>query len=455
MTDRSGREKVPQTRTTLTNTSPPRIVVVGGGAAGLELVTGLGGKLGASGKAQVALVEKVRTHLWKPLLHAVAAGSMDPSEHELNYLAQAHWHHFRYRLGEMIGLDRAKKEVCLGATVDDEGRQITPPRSFRYDTLVIAVGSVTNDFGTPGAAEHAVPLETPEQAVRFNRRLVNACIRANSQEGPVRPGQLHVAIIGAGATGTELAAELYRTAREVVAYGLDRVDPERDIRIILIEAADRILPALPERISEKTLDLLRDLGVEVRTGARVSEVRADGVRLADGAFIPSELVVWSAGVKGPEFLRNLDGLEVNRINQLVVTPTLQTTRDPDIFAFGDCAACPREGHPAPVPPRAQAAHQQASFLAKQLRRRLEGKELEPFVYRDFGSLVSLGEYSTVGNLMGFLVGKSMFIEGYFARLMYRSLYKMHEMALHGGSKTLLGALGRGLSHRADPQVKLH
>ncbi len=319
----------------------------------------------------------------------------------------------------------------------------------------MAVGSVTNDFGTPGAAEYAVPLETTDQAVRFNHRLVNACIRAHTQEAPVRPGQLHVSIIGAGATGTELAAELHRTARQVVAFGLGRIDPEKDIRIILIEAAPRILPALPERISAATLALLKELGVEVRTGARVSEVRADGVSLADGSFIPSELVVWSAGVKAPDFLARLEGLEVNCLNQLVVTQTLQTTADPDIFAMGDCAACPRPGHDFPVPPRAQAAHQQASHLVKQIRRRLEGKPLEPFVYRDFGSLVSLGEYSTVGNLMGFIVGKSMFIEGYFARLMYRSLYKMHEVALHGGRKAAVSTLARGLSHRALPTVKLH
>ena len=424
------------------------IRAVGGGAAGLELVTRLGDTLGRHGRARITLIEKGRTHLWKPLLHAIAAGSMDPGGHELNYLAQAHWHHFRYRFGEMIGLDRTKKEVWIAATHDEEGRQITPPRAFRYDTLVIAVGSVTNDFGTPGASQYAVPLETPEQAMRFNRRLVNACIRAHAQDEPVQPGQLHVAIIGAGATGTELAAELHRTVREVVAYGLDRVDPEKDIRIILIEAADRILPALPERISEATLRLLSNLGVEVRTSAKVSEVRADGVCLASGEFIPSELVVWSAGVKGPEFLRNLDGLEVNRINQLVVTPTLQTSADPDIFAIGDCAACPREGHATPVPPRAQAAHQQAAHVVKQLRRRLAGQKLEPFVYRDFGSLVSLGKYSTVGSLMGFLVGKNIFIEGYFARLMYRSLYKMHEYALHGGGKVFLGSLARGLSRRA-------
>src|SRR3984957_12409120 len=161
-----------------------RIVVVGGGAAGLELVTQLGDRLGRLSRAAVTLIECARTHLWKPLLHAVAAGSMDPGEYEVNYLAQAHWHGFRYGFGEMIGLDRAAKEVRLAATFDDEGRQITPPRSVRYDTLVIAIGSVTNDFGTPGVVQYAVPLETPIEAARFNRRLVNACIRAQAQEEP-------------------------------------------------------------------------------------------------------------------------------------------------------------------------------------------------------------------------------------------------------------------------------
>lgn len=432
-----------------------RFVVVGGGAAGLQLVTRLGDKLGRKGLAEVTLLERARTHLWKPMLHAVAAGSMDPGGHELDYLAHAHRHHFRYRFGELVGLDRAGKEAHLAPTYDDEGREITQRRSFRYDTLVLAVGSVTNDFGTPGAARYAVPLETPDQAARFNRRLVNACIRAHAQPGEVRPGQLYVAVIGAGATGTELAAELHKTVREVVSHGLDRVDPERDVRIILIEAADRILPALPERLSAKASELLRGLGVEVRTGARVSEVREDGVVLADGSFIPSELVVWSAGVKGPDFLRELDGLEVNRSNQLVTLPTLQTTRDPDIFAIGDCAAVPREGHDTPVPPRAQAAHQQATHLLRQFQRRLRGEALEPFRYRDFGSLVSLGAYSTVGNLMGGLGGGSLFVEGMFARLMYRSLYKMHQHALHGGRKVVLDTLARGLSRRGEPRVKLH
>jgi NADH:ubiquinone reductase (H+-translocating) len=432
-----------------------RIVVAGGGAAGLELVTWLGNRMGRRGRARITLVECARTHLWKPLLHAVAAGSMDASEHELDYLAQAHWHGFRYRFGEMIGLDRSRKEVRLAATFDEEGRPITPQRTIPYDTLVIAVGSVTNDFGTPGVTEHAVPLETPAQAARFNRRLVNACIRAHAQEGPVRRGQLHVAIVGAGATGTELAADLHRTTREVVAYGLDRIDPERDIRILLFEAAPRILPGLPERISNATRRLLEELNIEIHAGTAVAEITAEGVRLANGDFIASELVVWAAGVKAPDVLKDLDGLETNRVNQLVVHQTLQTTRDPNIFAMGDCAACPQPGQATPVPPRAQAAHQQAAHMLKQIERRLRGEPLRPYVYRDFGSLVSLGKYSTVGNLMGFLVGRNFIIEGLFARLMYRSLEALHERALHGTLRTALALFTRALSRRTGPQVKLH
>ena len=431
-----------------------RIVVAGGGAAGLELVTRLGASLGRRGKARITLVDHSRTHLWKPLLHSVAAGSLRRSRHELDYLAQARWRHFDYAFGEVTGLDRAGRRLLLGAMDDDEGRQITPPRAIAYDTLIMAIGSVTNDFGTPGAAQFAVPLETPDQASRFNRRLLNACLRANVQEGAVRPGQLHVAIIGAGATGTELAAELHHTVRAIVAFGMDHIDPARDVRIVLIEAADRILPALPERISKATRALLEGLGVEVRPGARVAEVRADGVVLTTGEVIPSELVVWSAGVKAPEVLHDFGGLETNAINQLVVTDTLQTTRDPDIFAIGDCASCPQPGGAGPVPPRAQAAHQMAAHMVGQMRRRLGGKPLTPYVYKDFGSLVSLGRYSTVGSLMGFLLGRGLFVEGLFARLMYRSLYASHEAALYGRRSVLWRTL-LGAAHGPTPSVKLH
>jgi NADH dehydrogenase len=433
-----------------------RIVVVGAGAGGLELVTRLGDTLGGTKRADITLIDKSRVHLWKPLLHEVAAGSMDQGVHEIDFLAQAHWHHFQYRIGEMIGLDRRRREVHLAAYLDDDGKVVTPPRTIPYDTLVIAIGSECNDFGTPGVREYAVSLDTAVQAKRFHTMLVNAHIRGHAQTTPLRPEQLHVAIIGAGATGAELAAELHHTTRHLVAYGLDRIDPDEDIKIELIEAADRILPALPVRLSTAAAKLLGNLGVHVRTSSKVAEVTSTGVRLSTGAFIDAELVVWAAGVKAPDVLKELDGLETNRINQLIVLPTLQTTRDENIFAFGDCAACPwlgKEGHT--VPPRAQAAHQQAAHLFKQIKRRLAGQALTEWRYRDFGSLVSLGEYSTVGNLMGGLMGRSLWVEGLFARLMYRSLYKMHEHALHGPTKVTLDTAARLITRRTEPHVKLH
>ena len=218
----------------------PRIIVVGGGAGGLELATRLGDKLGRRNRAHVTLIEKARTHFWKPHLHEIAAGSMDLGVYETNFLAQSHWHYFRYRVGEMIGLNRERRTVTVAPFVDEDGDKVTPQREFPYDTLVIAVGSLTNDFGTPGVKEYAIALETPAQAERFHRRLVNAYIRAHAQAEPLRPHQLQVAIIGAGATGVELAAELHNTTRTLVSYGLDRIDPEKDMKLILIEAADRI-----------------------------------------------------------------------------------------------------------------------------------------------------------------------------------------------------------------------
>ncbi len=436
-----------------------RIVIVGGGAGGLELATRLGNTLGRRGKAEITLIDKTRTHVWKPKLHEIAAGSMDMSAHEVDFLAQSHWHHFRYRVGEMIGLDRERREVLVAPYVDEYGNVVTSQRSFAYDTLVMAVGSQTNDFGTPGVARHAMRLESAADALRFHSQMLNACIRAHAQSTPLRPEQLHVAIIGAGATGVELAAELHRTTREVVAFGLDRVDPDKDIQVMVIEAAGRVLPALPERLSTATEKLLQELGVVVQTNAKVAEVLPTGVKLADGRLLPAELVVWAAGVKAPDFLKDIGGLETNRINQLVVRANLQSTRDDDIFAIGDCAACPwpqaQGGKGGWVPPRAQAAHQQASHMIKQIRRRRAGQPLLDYRYRDFGSLVSLGEFSTVGNMMGGLIGGNLMIEGLFARLMYESLYKMHQLALHGLPKVVLDTLARMIVRRTEPHVKLH
>lgn len=432
------------------------VIIVGGGAGGLELATKLGDSLGKKKKAMITLIDCTRTHVWKPLLHEIAAGSMDPDRHELEYLAQAHWHNFKFRLGRMDGLDRAKREVSLAPYFDEDGNQVIPSRVFKYDTLVIAVGSTTNDFGIKGAREHTIALDTQEQAQKFHRYLHNALLRAQTQTEPLKPGQLEVAIVGAGATGVELAAELHNTTRELTAYGLDKIDPDRDVKISLIEAGDRVLPALPPKLSLAVDVELRKLRVNVFTGERVTEVSEKGITTHSGRMIPAELVVWAAGIKAPDFLKDIDGLETNRINQLVVKQTLQTTQDESIFAFGDCAACPWLGHEGNVPPRAQAAHQQASLLVKNIKKRVAHKtDLSEYHYHDYGSLVNLGRYSTVGSLMGAVSGGSMYIQGMFARFMYRSLYKMHLMALHGVVSVMVHTLGRLIARRTEPHVKLH
>jgi len=439
-------------------TSAHRIVIVGGGAGGLELATKLGDNF-RSNKISVTLVDKNRTHIWKPKLHEVAAGSMDIADQELDYIAQAHWHHFKFRLGELISIDREKKQIQIAPVVDEAGELVTPIQTIPYDTLIIAIGSLTNDFGTQGVAQYAQRLESLSDAKRFHLRLVNACLRAQVQADPLAPHQLKVAIIGAGATGVELAAELHRTTRAIISFGMDRVDPEKDLKVILIEAAPKILPALSDRISTAAQKLLVDLGVEVITDAKVQQVLPNKVLLSDGMEIPAELIVWAAGVKAPDFLKGIGGLETNHVNQLMVLPTLQTSLDPNIFAIGDCAACPwseaNNGKGGIVPPRAQAAHQQASHLYKQINQIIRREPLKPYEYRDFGSLVSLGEYSSVGSMMGGLIGGSLMVEGLFAKCMYISLYKLHQLALHGWVKVALDTLSRLIHRRTHSIVKLH
>ncbi|NCX68114.1 MAG: NAD(P)/FAD-dependent oxidoreductase [Betaproteobacteria bacterium] len=435
-----------------------RVVIVGGGAGGLELATKLGNTLGKKKIAEIILIDAKKTHVWKPLLHEIAAGSLNPDKDELEYLAQAHWHHFKFRYGRVNEVDSQNKTVSIEPTYDIDGTEIIPLRKIKYDTLVLSVGSTVNDFNIPGAKEFAVALDTQDQAERFHQKLHNSILRAQTQKGSVRPGQLEVVIVGGGATGVELAAELHKATREMTAYGLDRVNPDRDISISLVEASNRLLPALPVKISTSVESELRKLNVKLFLGERVTKVTKDGIETQSGKKIISSLVVWAAGIKAPEFLSQIKGIETNSIHQIKVESTLQSTSNTDIFAFGDCAACPvKPGSDLLVPPRAQAAHQQASMLYKSIKSKVlkPNKALANYVYKDYGSLVNLGRYSTVGNLMGSLLGGSMFVEGLIARLMYLMLYQMHLSALHGVVSVIFRLLGKIISRRTEARVKLH
>jgi len=428
-----------------------RIVIIGGGAGGLGLATRLGNSLGKKKLAHITLVDANLTHIWKPLFHEVAAGSLNSSTEELNYVAQAKWNNFHFQLGRMSALDRQAKSITLDTHLDFSSTAVPAARAITYDTLVIAVGSESNDFGTKGVQDNCFFLDSRAQAEKLHKVILHHYLNthATNESRPLR-----IAIVGAGATGVELSAELHHAARLANSYGMETVTSET-LKIQLIEAGPRILPVLSERVSARAQNQLEKLGVQVSCNLAVSEATPTGFHTKSGEFVEADVKLWAAGIKASSFLNGIGGLESNRINQLVVTKTLQTTKDESIFALGDCAACPiEEVGGRNVPPRAQAAHQQAEFLASHMILRVQGKELPSFNYRDFGTLISLSSFSAVGTLMGGLTGTRM-IEGLLARWFYMSLYKMHQASLYGKFKALKLTISALLYKRIRPKLRLH
>lgn len=431
---------------------PGRIVIVGGGAGGLELACKLGRKLGPE---RVTLVDRRLFHIWKPSLHEVAAGTLDMHQEGLSYLMLAHDNRFEFVFGAMQGLDIAAKTVTISEVPGDDGDIVIPERRIPFESLVIAVGSTANYFGIPGAAEHALALNGPEDAERFRLKMLKTMALADLRKGDDPAAGLDIVIIGGGATGVELAAELREASRVHGNYGFRRLDPDADVRLTLLEGASRILEPLQEKVSSAASDLLAKRHVRVVTGCRVARIDAQGVEDSTGTRYPADLCVWAAGIKAPDFLATL-GLPVARGGQLEVDSQLRVKGHADIFAFGDCAACIGPDGKL-VPPRAQSAHQQADYLLDALILRVQGRppRPDPYVYKDYGSLVSLGSRSSVGSLMGSLFKATWFVEGLFARAMYASLHLMHHRAVLGIVRTGVLAVARFLVKRATPVVKLH
>ncbi|AJQ96961.1 NAD(P)/FAD-dependent oxidoreductase [Gynuella sunshinyii] len=430
-----------------------KIVVVGGGAGGLELATKLGNKLGKKQTADILLIDKNQTHLWKPLLHEVASGTMDSEIDAVSYRAHAHNHGFRFKIGTLSGINREEKYIHLQPVVDDEGEEILPERKESYDILVLAIGSISNDFGVQGIREHAIFLDSPKQAIRFQHKLVNQFIRINRRLEQEPDTSLSVAIVGGGATGVELSAELFNARHWFSLYGLKNVTSEH-LKVTLVEAGPRLLPALSERIAGSVHQELLELGLDIRTNTQVSRAEAGKLHTADGKIIEADLIVWAAGVKAPDFLKDFGGLETNRINQIVVNTHLQPAQDESIYVIGDCAGRQID-EKRWVPPRAQSAHQMASLVYHNILLSLAGKPQKDFKYQDHGSLVSLSRYTAIGNLMGNLTRGSMNIEGKLARMAYVSLYRMHQLALHGWTKMILMTLSEKINKVIRPRLKLH
>ncbi len=426
------------------------IVVVGGGAGGLELVTKLGRKLGSKGKAQITLIDSSPTHIWKPLLHEVATGALDPGLTSLNYRSHSLYNSYKFMLGSLTGINRGRKYITLSPVLGDMGQEVLPEQTIKYDILVVSIGSISNDFNTPGVSDNCIPLDSTQNACEFHNKLVNKFIHFENvnNESP----SVNVVIVGGGATGIELAAELYHTVDNLSHYGFKKLNTQ-SLEITVIEASDRILPPLPSRISTAVLRDISPMGINVKTNTLVTKACDGGLETRGGEFIPADLIVWAAGIKAADILNHLDGLETNRINQLIVRKTLQTTVDESVFAIGDCCSCPLTEDKF-VPPRAQSAHQMASHAYKNILAILKGTPLSDYVYRDYGSLVSVSQYGTVGTLLS-KKGRPLYIEGVVAKLVYLSLQQIHQVALYGYFKTAALILLSRINRVFHPKVKLH
>lgn len=432
------------------------LIIVGGGVAGLSIATAMGKRSAASGGAlpPVVLVDRDFSHVWKPMLHTIAAGTRDLYQQQTSYIAQARANNFHYEPGELLSVDRPLQEIQLAALRAPDGRLLIPERRIPYSKLVIAVGSQANDFGTPGAAEHCHTIDSRIQADMFNQevriRMLECLGHLGSGEGS---DLLSIAIVGGGATGVELAAELIGLAEAVEAYGATAM--KAIVTVTLIESGPRLLAAFPEDISSDVKLRLESIGVRVKTGARVASVNSQGFLLEDGTEIKASLRVWAAGVKAPGFLGKIDGLEANRSNQLLVLPSLQTTHDPNIFAVGDCASLQLPEADRPLPPTAQIAYQQAQHLIRHLPAAVLHDAPPPgFRHRDLGALVSLGDYEAYGSLGKTGMFKGVTFKGRLAQWSHALLYRSHQAQLHGfwrGSQMWLVDL---MNARLRPTIRL-
>ena len=430
----------------------PNIVIIGGGAGGLHLATSLGRQLGKKKQACITLIDHSLIHIWKPLLHEVAVGTIDTYEHEINHIFHASANFFNFQLGKLHSLNRANKSITLLIKPENTKLQSTKYYTVTYDILVISIGSTSNNYNIPGADLYCCYLDSLQQAKQFQKSFLEEVMA--SQQLKEQSQKINIAIIGAGATGVELSAELHYAIKQIQKYQIKQYDPK--INISLIEASTRILSTLPTRIAKLALKKLHHININILTNEKIVSVTKEGVTTASGKFINANLKIWAAGIKGDNVLSNLDGLSTNHISQLLVKQTLQTTLDHNVYAFGDCAACPIQNiGKVFAPPRAQVASQQASLLTRSIIGIIRYNNIPlHYSYRDNGSLISISKQGTIGYFIKKNFSK-LFIEGFIARICYVSLHKIYQIKLRGIVAVSLITLTKAIMNRIKPKLKLH
>lgn len=427
--------------------SKSEILIVGGGVAGLALATRLGKSLGRHGKARITLVDKSFSHVWKPMLHCFAAGTVLNENDRISFISQASSHHFEFWPGEVVSIDRGKREVVLSPLHASDGTKVLESRTLTYDAIVLAVGSCANDFGTPGVKENCLFIDNLIEANSFNEKFRMEILKSFANSS-----QLDIAIVGGGATGTQLAAELHKSLEivdPVSLHAFGKKPPK--LRVTLLQSGPRILPAFPESVSVAAQQELERLGVNVRTSSRVASADATGFTLKDGTHVDATLRVWSAGVKAPEVTKAYGGLSLNKSGQILVQPNLSSIDDDRIFAMGDCSFITDE----PLPATAQVARQQAHHLAQHLPAWLErGTVVPSCIFHNKGAIVALGNYNGWAALPGGTVLGGGIMNGLSARLGHIMLYRKHQMELFGYYRGLASILADWIEGIIRPPVRL-
>lgn len=365
----------------------PRVVIIGGGFAGLWATRGL-----ARSDVDITLVDRANHHLFQPLLYQVATAGLSapaiaaPLRHILRGQKNV-----RVLLGEVVGVDLAERQVVLA-----DGERLD------YAFLLVASGATHAYFGRDHWAPHAPGLKTLDDALAIRRRVLMAFERAEAATNDTdRQAELHFAVVGGGPTGVELAGTLAEIARHTLRDEFRRIDPH-SAKVRLIEAGPSPLASFPAPLQASTRAQLERLGVEVVTGQPVSDIGPAGYVLA-GRFVPCRTVLWAAGVAASPLGRLLAaGREdqlLDRAGRVKVEPDLSLPGHPEVFVAGDLASLAQpDGRP--VPGVAPAAKQMGTHVARSLRGRLAGRSPDAFAYRDYGSLATIGRRAAVVDLRG-------------------------------------------------------
>jgi NADH dehydrogenase len=348
----------------------PHVVIIGGGFGGLSAAKAL-----RKAPLRLTLLDRRNHHLFQPLLYQVATAALNASDIAVPIRSILRTQkNATVLMGEADSIDVAKRRVVL---TDGE---------LSYDYLVIATGATHSYFGHDEWAPYAAGLKTIEDAIEIRRRMLLAFERAEREPDPERQRDwLTFVIVGGGPTGVELAGALAEVAHHALARDFRAIDPTRS-RILLIEGGPRILPPFPPELSEKALEQLKGLGVEVRCGAVATGIDAEGVFIGSER-IKARTVLWAAGVAASPLARSL-GVPLDRAGRVLVTPELTVPGHPEVFVIGDLASLQQDGKP--LPGVAPTAMQEGRHTAENLRRAIRGEPLQPFRYHDKGSLAVIG-----------------------------------------------------------------